>query len=74
MGFSTLVIILTGLLIGLGLRTIIKDWRAKFKEDDKQAEVQRKARQERNREEAKRPDVVTLERGKDGVYRPGKRD
>lgn len=74
MGLSTLVIILTGLVIGLGLRTIIRDWRTKFKEDDKQAEVDRKARQERNRKEAKRPDVVTLERGEDGVYRPGKRD
>ncbi|WP_404405863.1 hypothetical protein [Pelagibacterium halotolerans] len=74
MGISTLVLIVTGLLIGLGLRTIIKDWRKKFEEDDKLAEARKKAQQARNREEAKRPDVVTLERGEDGVYRPGKRD
>ncbi|MCD7059283.1 hypothetical protein [Pelagibacterium xiamenense] len=74
MGLSTLVGIAVAILIGLGLRSIARDWRKKFEEDDKAAEVRKKAQQERNRQEAKRPDVVTLERGEDGVYRPGRKD
>lgn len=73
MGLSTLVVIITAILIGLGLRTILRDWRKAFNEGKAQAQIRRKAQQERNKTEARKPDVVTLERDKDGVYRP-KRD
>lgn len=71
MGFSTLVLILVVVLIGLGLRTIIRDWKKQFAEDDKAAEQKRQAQLERNRKEAKKPGVIELKRGDDGVYRPG---
>ncbi|MEQ8446070.1 MAG: hypothetical protein RIB57_09305 [Pelagibacterium sp.] len=72
MGISTLVTILLALVIGIGLRSILRDWRKKFAEDDSQAETKRKAQIERNKAELKSGGVVTLERGEDGVYRPGK--
>ncbi|WP_421952513.1 hypothetical protein [Pelagibacterium sp.] len=72
MGISTLVTILLALLIGIGLRSILRDWRRKFNEDDTRAETRRKAQIERNKAELKSGGVVTLERGEDGVYRPGK--
>ncbi|AEQ50586.1 hypothetical protein [Pelagibacterium halotolerans] len=72
MGISTLVTILLALLIGIGLRSILRDWRRKFAEDDTRAETKRKAQIERNKAELKSGGVVTLERGEDGVYRPGK--
>lgn len=74
MGLSSIVVIVTGLVIGLGLRAILRDWRRKFDEDDRAAEARRRANLERNRQDAKRPDVVTLEKGEDGVYRPGNSD
>lgn len=74
MGLSTIVVIITAIIIGLGLRAILRDWRNKFKEDAERARIQRKAQQQRNRTEAKKSDVVTLERDKDGVYRPKKDD
>ena len=72
MGISTLVTILLALLIGIGLRSIVRDWRMKFAEDDSRAQEKRKAQIERNKAELKSGGVVTLERGEDGVYRPGK--
>lgn len=72
MGISALVTILLALLIGIGLRSILRDWRKKFAEDDSRAQAKRKAQIERNKAELKSGGVVTLERGEDGVYRPGK--
>lgn len=72
MGISTLVAILVAVLIGMGIKSILKDWRAKFAEDDAQSEAKRRAQIERNKAEVKSGGVVTLERGEDGVYRPGK--
>jgi flagellar biosynthesis/type III secretory pathway M-ring protein FliF/YscJ len=72
MGISTLVTILLALLIGIGLRAILRDWRRKFAEDETRAEEKRKAQIERNKAELKSGGVVNLERGEDGVYRPGK--
>lgn len=71
MGFSTLVTIFIGVLIFLGLRSILRDWKKQFAEDDKAAAHKRQAQLERNRKEAKTPGVVELKRGDDGVYRPG---
>ena len=72
MSLSFLVALLLVLLIGLGVRSIFRDWRKKFAEDDAQAEARRKAQIERNKAEVKSGGVVNLERGEDGVYRPGK--
>ena len=70
MGIGTLVTLLIALAIGLGLKSIIRDWRKKFAEDDKAAEARRRAQIERNKAEVKSGGVVNLERGDDGVYRP----
>lgn len=72
MGISTLVMLLIALLIGLGLKSIIRDWRKKFAEDDAEAEARKRLQLERNKAEMKSGRVVNLERGEDGVYRPGK--
>lgn len=72
MGISTLISILVAVLIWLGLRSIIRDWRRKFAEDDTRAEARKRAQIERNKAEVKSGGMVTLERGDDGVYRPGK--
>ncbi|WMT87882.1 hypothetical protein NO932_04555 [Pelagibacterium sp. 26DY04] len=72
MSLSFLVTLLVVLLIGLGVRSILRDWRKKFAEDDAQTEARRRAQIERNKAEVKSGGVVTLERGEDGVYRPGK--
>lgn len=50
--------------IYFGVRSIINDWKKKFKADDA-------AVRERDLKEGKRPDVVELKRDKDGVFRPG---
>ena len=67
---------MTGLLIKLitmaivatsiyfGVRRIWRDWSGKFKEDDRK-------RRERDLRERDDPDVVTLRRDSDGVFRPG---
>lgn len=70
MGISTLVTLLIVLLIGLGVRSIARDWRRKFSEDDAKADARRKAQLEKNKAEVKSGGVVNLERGEDGVYRP----
>jgi hypothetical protein len=48
-----------------GVRSIVRDWKKKFKQDDVE---------DRKKAEAKSGGVVNLERGEDGVYRPGKKD
>lgn len=73
MGISTLVFLIVVVLVVIGLRTIVRDWRRQFAAEDKAAQERRRAQLERNRAEAKRPDVIDLKRGEDGVYRPGDR-
>lgn len=52
-----------GAMIYFGVRRIFRDWKGQFKEVDKQ-------RRQRDLQERKRPDVVTLKRDKDGKFRP----
>lgn len=51
-------------LIALGIRKIVNDWRARFRDLDKQT-------RERDLRERDRSDVVNLQKGEDGVFRPG---
>jgi flagellar biogenesis protein FliO len=46
-----------------GVRKIWRDWSGQFKQIDK-------AKHERDLQERKRPDVITLKRDKDGKFRP----
>ena len=57
------VIVAVGALIMMGLRRIWLDWTGRFREIDAE-------RHARDLAERARPDVVTLERGKDGTFRP----
>ncbi|WP_332718495.1 hypothetical protein [Pelagibacterium mangrovi] len=72
MSLSFLIGLLVVLLIWMGIRSILRDWRKKFAEDDARTKARRKEQIERNKAEVKSGGVVTLERGEDGVYRPGK--
>jgi cadmium resistance protein CadD (predicted permease) len=72
MSLSSLIGLLVVLLIWMGIRSILRDWRKKFAEDDARTKARRKEQIERNKAEVKSGGVVTLERGEDGVYRPGK--
>lgn len=72
MSLSFLIGLLVVLLIWMGIRSILRDWRRKFAEDDARAQARRKEQIERNKAEVKSGGIVTLERGEDGVYRPGK--
>ncbi len=59
-------ILVTALIFGaiyFGIRRIWRDWTKQFKAEDK-------AVHQRDLEERKRPDVITLKRDKDGTYRP----
>jgi hypothetical protein len=58
-----LVMAVIGGIIFFGVRRIWRDWQKHFKAEDK-------AIHERDLEERKRPDVITLQRDKDGTYRP----
>jgi hypothetical protein len=49
--------------IYFGVRRIWRDWTKQFQAEDK-------AIHQRDLEERKRPDVITLKRDKDGTYRP----
>lgn len=49
--------------IFFGLRRIWRDWQKQFKAEDE-------AVHQRDLEERKRPDVITLKRDKDGTFRP----
>lgn len=73
MGLRLLVYLALAGLIYWGLRSIIKDWRKKFAADDAEDERKRQAQLKRNRQEARRPDVIELKRDDDGIYRPGQR-
>ncbi|MEO7223601.1 MAG: FeoB-associated Cys-rich membrane protein [Devosia sp.] len=53
--------------IFFGVRRIWRDWQKQFKAEDK-------AVHQRDLEERKRPDVITLKRDKDGTYRPPDND
>ena len=54
-------------IIYFGLRKILSDWRARFKDLDDQDRA-------RDLNERKRPDVIELEPDEDGVFRPGEKD
>lgn len=59
-------IVVIAALVGLvwfGLRRIWRDWKGHFKATDE-------AIHRRDLEERQRPDVITLERDKDGTFRP----
>jgi hypothetical protein len=47
----------------LGVRRIWRDWKSQFRAEDT-------IRHQRDLRERQRPDVITLERDKDGTYRP----
>jgi hypothetical protein len=57
-----LIFLVIGIAIYFGVRRIWRDWRNQFKAIDK-------ADHERDLRERARPDVVTLKRSSDGVYR-----
>ncbi len=57
-----LIYALVAAAIYYGLRSIMRDWRRRFGEMDKQT-------RERDLRERQRPDVINLKRDKDGVYR-----
>lgn len=52
-----------GLAIYFGVRRIWRDWTGQFRAEEK-------AIHKRDLEERKRPDVITLQRDKDGTFRP----
>ena len=54
-------------IIYFGLRKILADWRARFKDLDAEKHA-------RDLKERKRPDVIELEPDEDGVFRPGEKD
>ncbi len=53
--------------IWFGVRRIWRDWQKQFQTEEKEI-------RKRDLEERKRPDVITLERGKDGTFRPPDND
>jgi hypothetical protein len=57
-----LIFVAIGVAIFLGVRRIWRDWRGEFKAVEK-------AKRERDLRERRRPDVVTLKRSDDGVFR-----
>ena len=58
-----LIIVIIAGAIYLGVRRIWRDWTRQFKVEDK-------AIHERDLREREKPGVITLERGKDGTFRP----
>lgn len=67
---STVIGLIVAVIIGIGIRSILRDWRKKFAADDRAAEAQHRAQIERNKAEVKRGSVTTLEKGEDGVTGP----
>lgn len=53
--------------IFFGVRRIWRDWQKQFKAEDKEVH-------QRDLEERKRPDVITLKRDADGTFRPPDKD
>ena len=66
-----LILAIIGLIIVLGVRRIWRDWTRSFKAEDEEV---RRIRRERDLRERQRPDVIDLEQGPDGTYRPGRKD
>jgi hypothetical protein len=58
-----LIFAVIGGMIYLGVRKIWRDWKNQFRAEDK-------AKHQRDLQERARPDVITLERDKDGTFRP----
>ena len=56
-----------GIAIWLGVRRIWRDWTRQFRAEEKEVH-------QRDLAERKRPDVITLERDKDGTFRPPGKD
>ncbi|HZY67894.1 MAG TPA: hypothetical protein VFE52_04875 [Devosia sp.] len=59
-------ILIFALIIGaiwLGVRRIWRDWQKQFQAEEKEV-------RQRDLQERQRPDVITLERDKDGTFRP----
>jgi hypothetical protein len=52
-----------GLAIYLGVRKIWRDWKNQFKAEEKE-------QHQRHLADRARPDVITLQRDKDGTFRP----
>jgi nitrogen fixation-related uncharacterized protein len=63
------VLIFVAIILAIlgGVRKFWRDWTGQFKEIDK-------AKHERDLQERKRPDVITLKRDKDGKFRPPEDD
>ena len=61
---KVLILLVILAIIGFGLRRIWRDWTGQFRKSDE-------AKLQRDRRERARPEVVTLTRDKDGVFRPG---
>lgn len=74
MGASTIISLVVVLIIGFSVRSLVRDWRKKFAEDDAEKEARKKIQLERNKREARSGGVIDLKRGDDGVYRPGGKD
>ena len=53
--------------IYFGVRRIWRDWQKQFKAEEKEIH-------QRDLEERKRPDVITLKRDADGTFRPPERE
>lgn len=67
-----LIITALALMVYFGIRRIWKDWSRKFDHD---AEEEKRLRHERDLAERQRPDVIDLQRGDDGTFRPdGRKD
>ena len=62
-----LVFLILGAAIFWGMRRIWIDWRKQFRDLDA-------AQRQRDLAERRRPDVVTLQRDKDGTFRPPSED
>jgi hypothetical protein len=64
-GMILRVVIIVAILLAIlwGVRKIWRDWRGEYRAIDE-------ARRARDLRERQRPDVITLERDKDGTYRP----
>jgi hypothetical protein len=63
-------VLIIGLIIGaiyLGVRRIWRDWTRNFRDIDAE-------KRNRDLKERKRPDVITLRRSNDGVFRPGEQE
>ena len=58
-----IIMLVIAIAVFLGARRIWRDWKGQFKRMDE-------ADHQRDLSERRRPDIITLERGKDGKFRP----